>query len=341
MISALETLINNVDAIVLLFVQSSYGALAGQISILWQILFILFIAIYGYKVIISGQFNASLLIASIFKVLIIFALITSWDHFFVFIYSIATDTPADIAGVLLQNASASLGAPIADAGDANRSLSLYYDRSLQITDNILEGASWSDIGVYFYAGAIMGAALIFSSYAAMLIILAKLAVAILLAVGPVFILLLMFEATRSLFEGWLRTLLSYAIIPVFIYAVIAFFLVLAENPLTNLEENSTLGSAYLSAMAPFLLITVVAILVMAQVMNMSASITGGLSLSTLGAGGWMSGLATRNPISKAKLAGTGSYKLGRGAHRAGKSILHKARDVKSSIQNRIPRQRSF
>lgn len=297
MISAIDQLISNVDSIVFLFVQGSFGSLSAAIALFWRIMFIIFIAIFGYKVMISGRFSASELMINTLKIVIILAVATEWDSFFLVVYDLSTDLPSDIAGQMLLSASASLNDPsLSNIENANMGLSLFYDRSLAVTQDVLEGASWYDLGIYLYAGTIALVALLFSGYAAMLIILAKIAVAILLAVGPIFILLLIFQNTRSLFEGWLRTLLNFAIIPIFIYAVIAFFIILAENPLQNLENNADVNAQLLTAMAPFLLISVVGFMIMAQVMNMASSITGGVSLSALNAGAW----ATRHSVNLAK-----------------------------------------
>lgn len=299
MITTIDQLIDNVDSIILLFVQGSFGSFSAAIAIFWKIMFIIFIALFGYKVIISGRFSANELMMNVLKIIVILAVATEWDTFFLLVYDITTDLPSDIAGQLIQAASSSLNDPNIDSAEtANLGISSFYDRSMSVTQEVLEGASWYDFGIYLYAGAIALAALLFSGYAAMLIILAKVAVAILLAVGPIFILLLIFKNTQSLFEGWLRTLLNFAIIPIFIYAVIAFFIILAENPLQNLEDNASVNSELLTAMAPFLLITVVGFMIMAQVMNMAASITGGLSLSSMGAGAW----AARKTMSLAKQA---------------------------------------
>jgi len=297
MISSIDQLIANVDSIILLFVQGSFGNFSTAIAMFWKIMFIIFIALFGYKVIVSGRFSANDLMLNMLKIIIILAVATEWDTFFLLVYNLATDLPSDIAGQLIASAANSLNDTSVNTVDnANIGLSLFYDRSISVTEEILEGASWLDVGIYLYAGAIALTALLFSGYAAMLIILAKIAVAILLAVGPIFILLLIFKNTQSLFEGWLRTLLNFAIIPIFIYAVIAFFLILAESPLQNLEDNANVNSELLTAMAPFLLISVVGFMIMAQVMNMAASITGGVSLSSMGAGAW----AARKTINLAK-----------------------------------------
>jgi type IV secretion system protein VirB6 len=47
------------------------------------------------------------------------------------------------------------------------------------------------------------------------LVTAKVALAALLALGPVFIVLALFAGTRGLFEGWLKAVVSFAMVPMF------------------------------------------------------------------------------------------------------------------------------
>jgi len=47
------------------------------------------------------------------------------------------------------------------------------------------------------------------------LVTAKVALAALLAVGPVFIIMALFSGTRGLFEGWLKAVVSFALVPMF------------------------------------------------------------------------------------------------------------------------------
>jgi type IV secretion system protein VirB6 len=287
---AIETLIDNVDSIILGFVQGSFGSLTDTIHILWRLMFIVFIAVYGYKILISGRFSASDLFVHCTKIIVLLVIATQWDTFFLIVYNMTTDLPSDIAGQILQGSTNTLGssAQPGDQASANAGLSEFYDRGMQVVEKMLEGAGFSEIGLFFYAGAVFVGTVAFAGYAGMLIILSKIAVAILLAVGPVFILLLIFTNTRGLFEGWLRTLLNYSVIPIFVYTLLAFLLSLAERPLENLEQQSTTGDGFMNGMAPFCLMSFIAVLLLMQTMNMAASVTGGLSLSTMGSPTWAS-----------------------------------------------------
>ncbi len=109
----IEGLINQVDAIILTFVQGSFGSLTGTIETLWRLMFIVFIAVYGYKVIISGRFSGADLIQHSVKIIVLLVLATQWDTFFVFVYKMVTDLPSDIAGLIMSGAAGSFGDPAA------------------------------------------------------------------------------------------------------------------------------------------------------------------------------------------------------------------------------------
>ena len=63
---------------------------------------------------------------------------------------------------------------------------------------------------------------------------------------------------------------------------------LIKQPLRILEENTDTESELLSYIGPFLLTAIVSMLLLSQILNMAASITGGVSLSTMGTGAWTS-----------------------------------------------------
>ena len=79
------------------------------------------------------------------------------------------------------------------------------------------------VGAVVFIGTVLmtGAALV-------LVILAKLALAVLLALGPVFIMLYLFSATRGFFEGWIRQLANFSLLIVLTFGVLALILKIIE-----------------------------------------------------------------------------------------------------------------
>ena len=186
----IETLILNVDGIVLSLVQGAFGTFSPIINTIWRLMFIVFIAFFGYKAIISGRFSAPDLIMNTLKIIVLLIVATQWGAFTLLVFDLVTDLPSDIAGLLMQTTGSAYATSTAtDQITANSGLTDFFDRSMEVSETLLEGAGWN-WGMYFYIPLIWIGAIIFTGYAAMLIILAKLAVALLLAVGPFFILML-------------------------------------------------------------------------------------------------------------------------------------------------------
>jgi type IV secretion system protein VirB6 len=325
---AIENLINNVDAIIFGFVNGAFGEYTPYVEMLWRLMFIIFICVYGYRVFITGKFYGPDLIVSCLKMVVILIIATQWDTFFVFVYNMVTDLPSDVAGVLIASSGDSLATnnlpPEAnDQQTANQALSKFFDQGMTAAGNITEGAGWMDFGLYLYSFLVIFATIALTGYAAALIILAKLAVALLLAVGPIFILLLIFANTKNLFEGWLRTLLNYAVIPIFVYGLLAILLSLARGPSDALLANAGPGSSLITYVGAFVLIAFASIILLMQVMNLAASITGGLSLSTLGMPGAVPG------------ALWGGVKKTPGAAYMGKRIFVNPKQTASAAKTRL------
>src|SRR5690606_7808819 len=71
-----------------------------------------------------------------------------------------------------------------------------------------------------------------------LIIAAKIVLAFLLAIGPVFIGMLLFDQTRGLFEGWVRATLSFAMAPLAVNVFGAVMLMILAPFLEILVDNA-------------------------------------------------------------------------------------------------------
>jgi type IV secretion system protein VirB6 len=113
-----------------------------------------------------------------------------------------------------------------------------------------------------------------------LIALSKVALAVLLAVGPLFIAMCLFERTRRLFDAWLAQLTNYALVTVLTVMVAALLLQLLQS---YAAQTAALGIS-LSAMDPLnlLLASALALLMMRQVLPIAAGLAGGVALASFG-----------------------------------------------------------
>lgn len=73
----------------------------------------------------------------------------------------------------------------------------------------------------------------FTLAAGVMILLAKISMVLLLALGPVFIMMLMFRTTQRFFEAWLSQVINYMILLVLLLAAVTLFFSLAGEAIDN------------------------------------------------------------------------------------------------------------
>ncbi|MGH8260718.1 MAG: type IV secretion system protein [Steroidobacteraceae bacterium] len=179
-------------------------------------------------------------------------------------------------------APAELAAGIAGASDPVSTVDAIWESGGEVA-----GALWSRGGLFrgdfgFYlAGALvwlfMGLLCIYTMF---LIALASIASAILLALGPLFIVMLLFDGTRRYFEAWLGQLATYAFINILTVLAGALLLQLVKS---YAAQTAALGPAILTVDAlDMVLVAMLVFLLMRQIMPIAAGLAGGVAPSTFG-----------------------------------------------------------
>lgn len=117
-------------------------------------------------------------------------------------------------------------------------------------------------------------------YTMFLLALSHIALAVLLALGPLFIALLMFDTTKRFFESWCAQLANYAFITILTVMVAALMMQLLN---VAAQQAVAAGDAIQIAQAVRVCLAAgLVFLVMRQVMPMAAGLASGLALSTFG-----------------------------------------------------------
>jgi type IV secretion system protein VirB6 len=129
------------------------------------------------------------------------------------------------------------------------------------------------IGVYLIVG-------LTAIYTIFLLALSKIALSVLLALGPLFIGLLLFQTTKKFFEAWLAQLANYAFIA--ILAVLIAALMLRVVTVAAQQAVSAGGSIQIANAVRVCMAAGLTFLVMRQVMPMAAGLASGLALSSFG-----------------------------------------------------------
>lgn len=142
------------------------------------------------------------------------------------------------------------------------------------------GVLGSDFGFYL-AGAVVWLLIgMLCVYAMFLIALSSIAATVLLAIGPLFIVMLLFDATRRYFEAWIGQLANYALITILTVLVAALLLHVVES---YAAQTAARGSALLTVDAlDMVLMSTLVFLLMRQIMPIAAGLAGGVALGSFG-----------------------------------------------------------
>ena len=180
------------------------------------------------------------------------------------------------------NAPAQLGAVIVGAPDSVGIVDqILFDgadagNALMAKAGIFDG-NWA----YYFAGAAVYLAVgITAIYTIFLLSLSRIALSILLALGPLFITLFFFVTTRRFVEAWLAQLANYAFVAILTTLAAALMLTLVSSATAQATEAG--GDITLALAARVCFAAGLTFLVMRQVMPMAAGLASGIALSTYG-----------------------------------------------------------
>jgi len=179
------------------------------------------------------------------------------------------------------NAPAQLAAAVVGAGDPVATIDTIWESGGTVASNLYDkGGFGSDVGFYL-AGTIVYCLMgMLCVYAMFLIALSNIALAVLLALGPLFIAMLFFDATRRYFSAWLGQLANYALITVLTIMVAALLLHIVQS---YAAQTAARGTAILTVDAlNMILVAVLVFLVLRQIMPVAAGLVGGSPLSSQG-----------------------------------------------------------
>lgn len=205
----------------------------------------------------------------ILTMVIVVTLATRWDWFSLFIYDVLTDGPSKL-----------MRAFSGGAGGTSEMLDGIFLRGVNAAKTL-----WKEAGLDSWSPAFLGAAVYIATflvvaYALFLIVLAKLALAVTLALAPLFILPVLFSATREFFTSYLRQVMNFALVPVLVTAFLALSVRVIDRSFNQFTAVPPASALY--EVSFVVLVEAIVFVLLLQVLGLASGIMGGLQLATQG-----------------------------------------------------------
>lgn len=322
----ITTLLSQVDQIGQTYVSTAYQALASAATSgggtgVAGLLLTLYIIFWGFGIwhgtASGGPTDHAL---RLFRAVVIYALATGWNDFQTLVYQGLNDGPSAIGNSLLSavtsTGSTGTSANLTSVNGVQTALQNIWDTTNSATQAFLQNAGITNWGPYIFAAVFYVVMAILIGFALFLIILSKLFMWLLLALAPLFILLLLFPVTSRFFSGWLGALAQYFLVQVLVYAFLAFYISLIQQSISALTGVANSTTATWATIGPVVLLAIIGILLLAQINNVAAAIAGGVPIGSprlgaflatasgyrLGAAANRARLALRNPLNPASVS---------------------------------------
>ncbi len=332
----LGELLNRIENSGASFSERAYVIVGQEILPLLRLMLVAYVAWYGAQLIMgTARLGVGDIILRIFRMVMILVLVGSWGNFNGFVYRWVNNTPEDVGRAILTASGTGISEPTNGMSmiwqTANRAASAFAEQSGYFS--ILP----SMVGILVLVGA--G---VFIAVALAILILAKVMLWVLLGTAPIFLSCMLFERSRSYAMGWFNQVLTYALIPLFIY-VIAAFLIAAMNPeLSKIDAASGSRTLTLADTAGFLLLCIAGGFVMLYIQSLGQGIATGIAAGVGNAATKVAhAIGIGIPLSILRggaAAASGTYRAAGKIRKRSKGNDSDSSGTRSAMQTKIARQ---
>ncbi|NRF07698.1 MULTISPECIES: type IV secretion system protein [Agrobacterium] len=219
------------------FIQEGAGNLASALQGPLTVGATLYIVIFGIMILL-GYVRAPIsdFVINVFKISILVALVTQVDNYNTYVTDLFfTQLPDGLSSAI---GSVSSGSVSADQIKSGAGFDAIIDRVILMGEEIASEGSWRDVYPYIVAGVFTIAALIVAMILLAIYLFAKTAAALILVIGPIFIAMLLFRATQSLFSSWLSAVINFVLLQVLTVALLTLLVSLISSYINDAEGQN-------------------------------------------------------------------------------------------------------
>lgn len=299
-----QNLFDYSDGVVTKYITDVAASTASSFHGFAQSLLLIYMALWGWSM-IRGLIQEPVMDGAIrmIKISIIFALATSSALYAQYVSDFFYNWPTELASQL-QGVPATTSAQMLDQ---------MLDKGTTLAGSAWEKASIANLGAYILAAIVYVLTWVTTGISGVIIIMAKLTLAITLALGPLFILGLMFEPSKRWFDSWLGAAVTegLAMVMTILAATMGFKLMNAAYDATMTDAAANSGIATMSAISGLVIYGMASLFVIQRMPSLAGSIGGSFSSGSENPVGWA--------YNKLKGAASGSATMGKATYKGGKA----------------------
>jgi len=233
----------------------------------------------GYRQ-MTGQVEQpfSAFVDSTVKMAAVVAVALTTGHYNDLIVTTFQDSPAALASALSGTTTAGSGTLTGSTGAA---LDQVYEDCIAICFMFWDRPGLNISG-YITGFAVMLIGAVITVYAAFLVVLSKIMTGLALAVGPLFVASLLFNATKQYFSSFINVLVNYGLVGVLAVGANSLIIKIFKQTAADVANLGT--AAKLASLGEMFIAGGIGILVLMQVRTIASSMAGGASMETFGMG---------------------------------------------------------
>jgi len=199
------------------------------------------------------------------------------------------------------------GSGVPDVGSA---FDQFFNRAAYLAEKITKEATPIDFGPWILGAVVYIVGALAAAIGFGVVLIAKVALALLVALGPIFVACALFDATRRFFFGWLSQAVNYLVLFALIITVFQLILSLVAQQWGNIDGSDPMAGGLL-----FIALCLLGAIFFLQTPAIAAGIAGGASAG-------LADFANAASLSGVPRAGApqGPQEAGRSAPRGGGSI---------------------
>jgi len=213
------------------------------------------------------EYPAKEFLKKVIVISIIFAFIQNWAIYSNYLSDALLKSPDAIAGIISGSSGGITSNLDAGFDQGFKAASAAYKKGNYISGPVL----WLFIVLFNLLLMVMVVVLIGG---------AKIALSVLLGLGPLFFVFLFFTATKKMFQSWLQQILNYGFVIILTFTVLVLTNSLFSAAVAKLKVTPSLSET--SSMISFVFTCLLIFALLKQVPGIASSLAGGLQMVSLG-----------------------------------------------------------